>query len=305
MRTDKDSQLGYEAFLEGRMPIILLPLDGSEQALSALPLTKLLGRILEAVVHIVRVSEETLSPEELARRLRLEKENLIEAIFEQIKGQPAQAIVQYAVDKKVMLIAMSLRGSNTPPEAIFGPIVRQVIQDAPCPVLLVRPEIATEVRTMSEITRILLPLDGTPSTAGVIGPAHELAHRTNAELDFLYVLEPGGKVPQEPGTLTSPRYMDQPQHEWPAWTEEFMERFCACPPGPYRPAASMRLFFKTGKPSQEILDFAEAQNIDLIVLEWRGQLDPNHALVVQGVLRNALVPVLLLRTKNERTPNDK
>jgi hypothetical protein len=43
-------------------------------------------------------------------------------------------------------------------------------------------------------------------------------------LAFLLICWPSDRTtsnltvpPEEPGTFTAPHYMDQPQHEWPAW----------------------------------------------------------------------------------------
>ena len=38
-------------------PVILVPLDGSEQALAALPVAKVLGGIERAALHILHVGE--------------------------------------------------------------------------------------------------------------------------------------------------------------------------------------------------------------------------------------------------------
>ena len=37
----------------------------------------------------------------------------------------------------------------------------------------------------------------------------------------------GPSGPSQPGSLPAPRYIDQPQHEWPAWAGEFVERMLA------------------------------------------------------------------------------
>ena len=49
--------------------IILVPLDGSKQALSALPVAKVLGEIERATLHILHVGEHKLTAEELRSRL--------------------------------------------------------------------------------------------------------------------------------------------------------------------------------------------------------------------------------------------
>ena len=50
-------------------PVILVPLDGSKQALSALPVAKVLGEIERAALHILYVGEREVSGEELRSQL--------------------------------------------------------------------------------------------------------------------------------------------------------------------------------------------------------------------------------------------
>ena len=50
-------------------PAILVPLDGSEQALAALPVAKVLGGIERAALHILHVGEHEPAGEELRGRL--------------------------------------------------------------------------------------------------------------------------------------------------------------------------------------------------------------------------------------------
>ena len=50
-------------------PIILVPLDGSKQALAALPVAKALGEIERAALHILHVGEHELTADELRGQL--------------------------------------------------------------------------------------------------------------------------------------------------------------------------------------------------------------------------------------------
>jgi nucleotide-binding universal stress UspA family protein len=143
-----------------------------------------------------------------------------------------------------------------------------------------------------------VPHDGTPTTAGALAEAMDLAQRSGAELDVLHVPTP--EAPTEPGTLGAPQYLDQPQHEWPLWAREFLERtrsLCACPP-----SVQARLFLRRGAPGAEILRFAQERAGDLIVLAWRGRLEPGRARIMQQVLREAPCPMLVLRVGGQAVP---
>ena len=50
-------------------PVILVPLDGSKQALAALPVATVLGEIEGAALHIMHVGEHEPAGEELRSRI--------------------------------------------------------------------------------------------------------------------------------------------------------------------------------------------------------------------------------------------
>lgn len=112
---------------------------------------------------------------------------------------------------------------------------------------------------------------------------------------MLHVATPGGERPTEPGTLISPRYVDQPQHEWPAWAQEFLARLCAI--GGARGETEIRLAVAQGEASAAIIDFA--RQCDLIVLGWRGALEPDRARTMQRVIRDTTCPVIVFRVGRE------
>lgn len=280
----------------GRDAIIIVPLDGSVEAKVALPVARLISNITGAAVQVIHVTEEPLPRKELLRQLKLSRsEETVGLVINQVTGAPAEQIVGEAGAKGAMLIVMTTRGHTAYQGHALRPVPERVLYEAPCPVLLIRPENGPRVGQLKALHRILLPLDGAPSTMAVVGPAVSLADKSSAELDVLYVAEAYARTALEAGTLTTPRYVDQPQYEWPAWVQECTDRFCAvaggCPP-----VAPARVFVRHGEPRGEILSFAAERETDLIVLEWRGRFDPTHAEVVRGVLEQCPCPVLLLRT---------
>jgi len=277
-----------------RAGLIVVPLDGSREAKDALPAAKLAARIAGAHVLVVQAVERELPALELLQCMGLRPEETQGFIVDQIVGPAAEAIVSLARDRNAILIAMTTRGRTAYQGRTVRPVVETVIQNAPCPVLLVRPEIDQKVASMTGVRRMLLPLDGAPSSAAVIGPALDLAERSHAEVDVLYVATRAAR-PAEPGALAAPLYVDQPQYEWPSWAREFVTRFGTCLGQRPLPTPT-RFFLRHGDPATEILDLARARDADLIVLEWRGKLDPRHASVVKGVLSDAPCPVLLIQT---------
>jgi nucleotide-binding universal stress UspA family protein len=92
-----------------------------------------------------------------------------------------------------------------------------------------------------------------------------------------------------------PRYLDQPQHEWPAWSREFLERVrCLGYPANIE---KIRLVLAHGEASAAILEFARSNASDLITLAWRGSLEPERAQTMRRVIRNASCPVIVFRVQ--------
>ena len=266
-------------------PVILVPLDGSKQALSALPVAKVLGEIERATLHILHIGEHKLTAEELRSRLGREAPTLDEFTIDARVGIPAAQILQAAEEMKPRVIVMC-KHSGTERGKMLGRTAMKVLHDARCPVVLVPPERGA---TPWHLQHVLVPHDGTPSTSAALQPAAELAERSRAELLVVHVTDIK-TAPAEAGSLTTPRYVDQPQHEWPAWSTEFLNRLaCICPLGHLH----ARIFLAHGDTAAEIIRLSERQSTDLIVLAWRGIWEAPHAAALKDILREAHCPIMV------------
>jgi nucleotide-binding universal stress UspA family protein len=272
-------------------PVILVPLDGSEQALSAVPVAKVLGEIERATLHILHVGEHALAGEELRSQLRSRLGREAPALggftIDARVGTPAVQILQVAVEIKPRVIVIC-KHSGAERGKMLGRTAMKVLHDAPCPVVLVPPERGA---TPWHLHHVLVPHDGTPTTSAALQPAAELAERGHAELLVAHVTGISA-APAEPGSLTTPRYVDQPQHEWPAWSTEFLNRLaCICA----LEHLHVRMFLAHGDTAAEILRLSERQSTDLIVLAWRGIWEAPHAAALKDILREAHCPIMVVR----------
>src|SRR5579884_2023632 len=270
-------------------PPVILPLDGSAEATAALPMAKLMADLARTALHIVHVGEPILPPDELLRRL-IPREQMRDTAVAQVGGAPAAGIVRLASEWHSPLIVMC---THTKPGGVghgLGSVAEAVVRAAPCPVVLVRPELGMQPRVLR---RAVVPHDGTPTTATALRAAVELVEHSGTEVDVLHVAAPDSRQQAEPGTLTVPRYVDQPQHEWPAWAHEFLQRMQSLSSTP--PGVRMRLFLRAGEPGAEIVRFARERQGDLIVLAWRGHLGAERATTLRRVIRDAPCPTIILR----------
>ena len=274
------------------VPTIIVPLDGTIHAIAALPVGKGLAELEGATLHIVHVAEPILPPREVISKLGLTPEQLRGSVLNHMTGTPATSIARLAREWQSSFIVMCTHTRMDRPHEKLGSVAEEVLRLAPCPVVLVRPQRGLQPWVLR---RILLPHDGTPTTSAAIGPAADLADRASAELVVLHVAAPGTGRPVEPGTFAAPRYLDQPQHEWPAWTQEFIQRCSALGHAPAE--MKLRLLLAKGEPGAEIVRFAAEQNADLIVLGWRGQLEAERAATMKRVISDAPCPVLVTRVE--------
>jgi nucleotide-binding universal stress UspA family protein len=266
-------------------PVILVPFDGSANALTAVPVAKVLAEIEKARLRFVHVTEPKEVGADLLTPLRLLE--IHGSTIETRIGEPAEQILHFAAEMKPRLIVMC-KYTAADPDKTLGSTAMKVLRNAPCPVVLVPPE---RGNAPWHLHHVLVPHDGTPTTSAAMRPAAELTERSGAELLVAHVTGTGSAA-LEPGSLAVSRYMDQPHHEWPVWTDEFIKRFaCICPLGHLH----VRLFLAHGDPAAEIVRLAKKQSMDLIVLAWRGKWEGGRAAALKAVLRGAHCPIMVIR----------
>jgi nucleotide-binding universal stress UspA family protein len=271
---------------------LLVPLDGSANATAALSVARGLAHLKGATVMPIHVGREALAPDKLLGRMRLTAEDVRGLVIDQCTGSPAAAIVREAAARHAVLIVMCAPARPDGPLHPFGSVLADVLRTAPCPVVLV-PSIRG--RHPWALRQLVLPHDGTPTSAAAIAPTAELASRAGADLVVLHVATPGAERPTESGTFVAPRYLDHPQHEWPAWSREFLERVRDF--GYPANIEKVRLVLAQGEASAAILEFARRNASDLIALAWRGSLEPQRAQTIRRVIRDASCPVIVFRVQ--------
>lgn len=267
---------------------VLVPLDGSVRATAAMPVARALARLLRATVAVVHVTDETLTPATLAERLKLSLDDTRGLVIDCRRGVPAEIIMKEAVDRHAAIIVMCPQIRTDLQSRALGSVAAAVLRGAPCPVVLVPP---ARGRKLWALDRLLVPHDGSPTSAATMGPATDFASMAAAELVVLHVAAPGNERPTEPGTFVSPRYIDQPHHEWPAWSQEFVDRLRAV--GRAKNGIEISFAVAHGEAGSVIVDYA--RRCDLVVLGWRGALEPDRARTIRHVIRHTLCPVMVFR----------
>jgi nucleotide-binding universal stress UspA family protein len=277
--------------VQEQVPTILVPLDGSVQALAALPVARSLAELVHAPLHLVHIAEPSIHPRELLHKLGLSEDDVRGTVIEQASGDAAASIIRLTRELACAFVVMCPHTGQEEPMGDLGGVARDVLRWSTCPVVLVRP--AWNRQQPWGLRHVLVPYDGKPTTAAAFGPALDLAGRADAALVVLHVTVAGTAPPSEPGSITAPLYVDQAHHEWWAWAQEFLQRACCVIPLERMPP--LRLALAVGEPGAEIVRSALAHQADLIVLSWHGHLEGEHPCVARAVIREAPCPILMLR----------
>ncbi|MBI3857139.1 MAG: universal stress protein [Planctomycetes bacterium] len=111
-------------------------------------------------------------------------------------GDPADAILQAALEFNIDLIAMGTQLRTGPAKAFPGSLAGIVVQRSQLPVLFRQPG---PLPDCTSLRRILVPLDGTEDSLTILPAVQNLALRIRAEVVFLHVsagaLAPAAALP--------------------------------------------------------------------------------------------------------------
>ena len=142
--------------------------------------------------------------------------------------------------------------------------------------------------------RILLPLDGSALAEQALPHAVAQASHFRAELILLKVVEPFAHA--RGMSLAGLEQIRQQAH---AWAHEYLDRLAA---DIQQPGLLVQKVAVDGRPHTGIAEYAETNQVDLIVMSTRGQSGLSRWLmgsVADRVVRGAMVPVLLVRARKE------
>lgn len=268
-----------------RSVLVALSATGTPQG--AIETGRVIAGALSAPLHGVLVWPTSLSPADVPRLLRLEPAAIKGMVIDVEVGDPAERLSTLACADPIAFVVLAADDDGRDACRV-GEIAARALARATAGAIIVR-----SGASLSRLERILVPLDGTPSTASALGPAGELAKRAGASLDVVLIEDCAAPSSHEHGAMM-PVYVDQPQHEWPAFSEEFMHRFVGaighCPH-----EVPTRFHLGMGRPASEILRFARELRSDLITLVWNGGCAGDHGAVFRDVVRGSPRPVLVLR----------
>src|SRR5438876_11722246 len=110
-----------------------------------------------------------------------------------VEGEPAPEIARAVRDYDIDLVTVVTHGRKGLSRALWGSTAEEIIAEAPCPVLTIRPPQHDFVehrgsQTEIRLNRVLLATNFQPSSAAATQVATQLANQTGAELHVVYVI---------------------------------------------------------------------------------------------------------------------
>jgi nucleotide-binding universal stress UspA family protein len=273
---------------------VLVALDGSPAAVTALGWARVIARQLGADVGGLHVAAETRPEPDVWERLHRALRPGETLHIRTQPGDPGPAILEAAAEPATELLALTTHGREVMTDGRLGRVATEVIVGATGPILVVRPEAMREKGLLPHpVRRLLVPLDGTPTTAAALAPAVALSRRLGAAIDLLYVAGDRGGRPVERGSICAPQYVNQAHYEWPAWASDVRDWFYSCC-GQGPAALSVQAFCAHGEVGPTITQFAREHGEDAVALVRRSHLEPGRAPALRAVLEQTYCPVLLL-----------
>lgn len=146
---------------------------------------------------------------------------------------------------------------------------------------------------MKRVERILVPVDFSPISQGVLGYGCELAQQLDAQLHLLHVVAEKHGPRELPADLKN--RMQAARLELGKLPAEMVPH-----------ALVITRIVREGNPADEILRYARETGIDLIAMGTRGRSGLAHLLVgsiAEKIIRGSACPVTVLRP-SESTPGD-
>jgi nucleotide-binding universal stress UspA family protein len=220
-----------------------------------------------------------------------------------IEGDPAPEIARAVRDFNIDLVTIVTHGRKGLSRALWGSTGEEIIAEAPCPVLTIRPPQRDFVEyrgshTEIHLNRILLATNFRPSSLMAAQVAAEFAGRFNAELHVIYVIGD---------------YLDQMAEMFPdsagpklSQLREYVAERMAAFEGEAKGRAITHI--REGRPYEEIVRLATEKDVDLIIIGTSVHSSifggaPALGPDIERVVRNAPCPVLSVPSGKVVTPH--
>ena len=290
---------------------ILVALDGSPAAESVLPFVTTIGRATRArLILIAAVAERegwrggNGDDDNLGARAYLDsiRERLAPAIEAPIEARvvnapPAQAILDAADETDADLIAMTMHGRTGLKDWLLGGTATKIVHASRRPVLVVRPKDRPGASEQAPaLQTILVPLDASELSRSALPFAEDLAKALGASLVVMHAIVPTAIAYPGAEPVAIPQsVITDIEASAHAFVRGIVGELTAR-------GLKAKPVVLTGPAAEAIVEAAEAEGADLIVMSTHGRSGVQRLLlgsVAEPVVRRSPVPVTLVPPPRE------
>jgi nucleotide-binding universal stress UspA family protein len=296
---------------------VAVALDGSDFAQRSLPAAAAISRLFDATLALISVlpsrgalrvlpkGRSTGNPVEagqveieayLSRLAGEYRDRAVRTEYYVAAGPVAQAIDVLISELDVDLLVMSTHGRSGISRFMLGSNASAVIQRLRRPVLLLRPQALAD-GSLPVIHKVLVTLDGSSFAERVLPWMQQVSTATGAEALLLAVPE----VPEPSLYGAMADAVDELREQAEANARRYLERTAASLRSLGMP---VRPLVEGSRPATAILDVAEREQVDLIMLATHGRGGMDRLMlgsVADRVVHHSRCPVLLIPARDADT----
>jgi nucleotide-binding universal stress UspA family protein len=214
------------------------------------------------------------------------------------EGGTAHEIEALAVEKEIDLVISATHGRSGLKRLVLGSVTERLMRRLHCPLLVVR----SAERTAQDVSvekvsfdKVLVGLDFSPDSDLAFEHGLSLSQQFQSELHLVHVIEP--PVYRDLlKTQTDPAALNQEDLR-----EEIKEKMNGMIPEEALNWCSPKISLLAGQPHEELAKYALVNDMDLVVLGFRGHSLMETMFVgstTARVIRGAVCPVLSVRPGN-------
>jgi len=295
---------------------ILVPLDGSRMAESALGMAASLARRFGAALTLIHLVEKD-APSEIHQERHLVSAAEASAYLAEVSSlsilgglavsthvheaqvsDVADSVTQHAAELAPDLIVMSSHGKGGARRLLFGTIAQQIISRGNTPVLVVRPSAGVREEGARWRT-VLAPIDGNPAHEKGLPVAMDIARAFECRLHLLMVVPTVGNLGGFQGALslllpnTTRVKLEMDSASARVYVAEREKELTAA--GVHAGCETSR-----GDPARAIVKAARRLSADLVVMGTHGRAGTDAfwaGSVAAHVVNRAVAPLLLVPLK--------
>ena len=262
---------------------VLLPLDGSESVEEVLLyITTITPRESTAItlLNVIPGRDAEASGAAHAGEIHDALDAAGWSVSREIRmGDPVEEIVKFSILSSATLLVMSTHGRSGLERVREGSVTEQVLKQSPCPVFILHSTRAEPVdqRTEELFRRILVPLDGTQTSASILVCVERFAKLHDSEVILFH----------------DEMDLEDPEYNQAAVKEALQDQSVSLANKDLKVSLDMSTY---RRPIREILSRIDELNIDLVSMASHGESGIRRSMeesVTAEVIRHANCPLLV------------